>query len=85
MLWRNRGKESLPRLLELRRSIFHDGLGKGQAAHRSSNELGRWLVAPFIPKRPEVQAHLTLSDSGLDVLDFIATKLPAMVRPKDVK
>jgi len=49
------------------------GSVKGKLRVGAPNELGRRLVAPliaqFIQKHPQVQAHLTLSDSGLDVID----------------
>jgi DNA-binding transcriptional LysR family regulator len=46
---------------------------KGKLRIGALNELGRRLVAPlitkFVQKYPEVEVHLTLSDSGLDVID----------------
>jgi DNA-binding transcriptional LysR family regulator len=49
------------------------GSVKGKLRIGAPNELGRRLVAPLIAKFaqefPEVQVHLTLSDSGLDVID----------------
>jgi DNA-binding transcriptional LysR family regulator len=49
------------------------GSVKGKLRVGAPNELGRRLVAPliakFVQKFPEVQVHLTLSDSGLDVID----------------
>lgn len=49
------------------------GTVKGKLRIGAPNELGRRLVAPsiakFIRKYPEVEVHLTLSDSGLDVID----------------
>jgi DNA-binding transcriptional LysR family regulator len=49
------------------------GSVKGKLRVGAPNELGRRLIAPliskFAQKYPEVQAHLMLSDSGLDVID----------------
>ena len=49
------------------------GAVKGKLRIGAPNELGRRLVAPlitkFVQKHPEVEVHLTLSDSGLDVID----------------
>jgi DNA-binding transcriptional LysR family regulator len=49
------------------------GAVKGKLRVGAPNELGRRLVAPlitkFVRKYPEVEVHLTLSDSGLDVID----------------
>jgi DNA-binding transcriptional LysR family regulator len=49
------------------------GSVKGKLRIGAPNDLGRRLVAPLISKfaqeYPEVQAHLALSDSGLDVID----------------
>lgn len=49
------------------------GSVKGKLRVGAPNELGRRLVAPliakFVQKYPEAQVHLTLSDSGLDVID----------------
>lgn len=49
------------------------GSVKGKLRIGAPNELGRRLVAPLIARfaqeHLEVQAHLTLSDSGLDVID----------------
>ena len=49
------------------------GAVKGKLRIGAPNELGRRLVAPlitkFVRKYPEVEVHLTLSDSGLDVID----------------
>lgn len=46
---------------------------KGKLRIGAPNELGRRLVAPliakFVERCPDVQVHLTLSDSGLDVID----------------
>jgi DNA-binding transcriptional LysR family regulator len=46
---------------------------KGKLRIGAPNELGRRLVAPlitkFVQKHSEVEVHLTLSDSGLDVID----------------
>ena len=46
---------------------------KGKLRIGAPNDLGRRLVAPlitkFVRKYPEVEMHLTLSDSGLDVID----------------
>jgi DNA-binding transcriptional LysR family regulator len=46
---------------------------RGKLRIGALNELGRRLVAPliteFVQKYPEVEVHLTLSDSGLDVID----------------
>ncbi len=46
---------------------------KGKRRIGAPNELGRHLVAPliakFVKKCPDAQVHLTLSDSGLDVID----------------
>jgi DNA-binding transcriptional LysR family regulator len=49
------------------------GTVKGRLRLGAPNEIGRRLIAPliaqFVRKYPEVQVHLTLSDSGLDVID----------------
>jgi DNA-binding transcriptional LysR family regulator len=49
------------------------GAVKGKLRIGAPNELGRRLVAPliakFVQKHPGVEVHLTLSDSGLDVID----------------
>jgi DNA-binding transcriptional LysR family regulator len=49
------------------------GSAKGKLRIGAPSELGRRLVAPliakFVQKHPEVEVHLTLSDSGLDVID----------------
>ena len=49
------------------------GSVKGKLRIGAPSELGRRLVAPliakFVQKHPEVEVHLTLSDSGLDVID----------------
>src|SRR6202007_1596677 len=49
------------------------GAVKGTLRIGALNELGRRLVAPlimkFVQKYPEVEVHLALSDSGLDVID----------------
>lgn len=49
------------------------GTVKGRLRVGAPNELGRRLVTPliakFVQKFPEVEVHLTLSDSGLDVID----------------
>jgi DNA-binding transcriptional LysR family regulator len=49
------------------------GAVKGRLRIGAPSELGRRLVAPlitkFVQKHPEVEAHLTLSDSGFDVID----------------
>jgi DNA-binding transcriptional LysR family regulator len=49
------------------------GAVKGKLRIGALNELGRRLIAPsiakFVQKYPEVDVHLTLSDSGLDVID----------------
>lgn len=46
---------------------------KGKLRIGAPSELGRRLVAPliarFVQKYPDAQVHLTLSDSGLDVID----------------
>jgi DNA-binding transcriptional LysR family regulator len=46
---------------------------KGKLRIGAPNEIGRRLVAPliakFVRKYPDVQVHLMLSDSGLDVID----------------
>jgi LysR family transcriptional activator of dmlA len=49
------------------------GAVKGKLRIGTPNELGRQLIASlitrFVQKYPEVEVHLTLSDSGLDVID----------------
>jgi DNA-binding transcriptional LysR family regulator len=49
------------------------GAVKGKLRIGAPSELGRRLVAPliakFVRKYPEVEVHLTLSDSGLNVID----------------
>jgi DNA-binding transcriptional LysR family regulator len=49
------------------------GSVKGKLRIGAPNELGRRLVAPLIAtfahRYPEVEVHLTLSDTGLDVID----------------
>ena len=49
------------------------GAVKGRLRIGAPSELGRRLVAAlltkFVQKHPDVEAHLTLSDSGLDVID----------------
>jgi DNA-binding transcriptional LysR family regulator len=46
---------------------------KGKLRIGAPTEIGRRLIAPlvatFVEKYPGIQAHLTLSDSGLDVID----------------
>ena len=49
------------------------GAVKGKLRVGALNELGRRLVAPliakFVQKYPDVEVHLMLSDSGLNVID----------------
>ncbi len=49
------------------------GAVRGKLRVGAPNEIGRrivaQLIAKFIEKYPDVQVHLTLSDSGLDVID----------------